>query len=546
MELKEQIHTLREGGWSSEAFTAQELLDKMEDLQMPLILKVIDGYYGIQHIETFSSDQILWIYGKIEQKRIIGIDNEGNHISIPYDTPIRFENINATDEDIGPQNLTELLKENTFPVTVSIYTGDFSAKSIVGTELSAESVGNLSLTKNHTMTTFIGVCLQKDTIDEEIQNLPMYLNNKFKMATSKDEGSRLKFEELRDGMEKMINSVVDFKTYTGSSDIIIYEKADIMDEDINAPNYNALSPQKFTVKKKTVRRRSKNRHSSGTKARFSLSHMVASVRRLKPESRKSVMSMSSESELAAQSASLETSDSRHLINETHLDDSQQNAVYKAHTDKDFADGGKQAMQPKESNELKESHKPEEPKEPEASETDSRSTTASTQQSITIIKPKQDTKITLEREQEMKSDSNSPKGIEPPKKSLPTWATPASSNTASLVGELHHILKKKTESNDETEELVPKTNTEEKYELSLAKNEDLKEQSDKTNGKPQPQPRPAVATKPKVTPKETASKPTIATKPKVTPKPKPRQSAISKPQEDAKIDNNGNAIDSDKM
>ncbi|XP_071952406.1 uncharacterized protein [Antedon mediterranea] len=506
MELKEHLQALRKVTWTSEVFTAHDLNDKIAEIQMPIILKVVDGYYGVQHIETFSSDQILWIYGKNEQKRIIGIDKDDNHISIAYDTPLLFENKDSVDNEIVPQKLSDLLEENKFPVTVSFYAGDFSGKSINGTELSADSIGNLRITKEHSMTSLFGVCLQKDTIDSEIQSIPMYLDNRFSMATSQDEGSKLEFEKLKNSLEKMVNDTVNFESYTGSSDIIIYEKADMANQDVT--NYNSLSPQKIKVDK--VQRRKKKRESSGDKfKRFSLANMVSSVRKLGHDRRKVALSMG---------ARKYSDDSQEELVETSFQsDTVEHTGTNTLCSTDSPDGEKPVK--------------DKPDGTEPVSTGAVQVSTGAEADLTGVTPDstgaKPVDVDIEKEP-LDGPSVSDQNVETEVKLESKHSKDINQNAPGLITEIKNIFKHKTK--DDEEKLYPTTNTE-KGEVTNDKGKDNmndkeNEQSEDNAVPEQVVPKPKLQTKPL-----TESKPTLQPKPETKPKPqsKPKPQPRPKPQ-----------------
>ena len=73
--------------WSETSYTLRTFL---ENFDLPNLVRISEGHYGINEACTFEDDQVIMFHGLRYRKNLIGEDSAGRPIAIPLEGENKF------------------------------------------------------------------------------------------------------------------------------------------------------------------------------------------------------------------------------------------------------------------------------------------------------------------------------------------------------------------------------------------------------------------------------------------------------------------------
>ncbi|XP_071964985.1 uncharacterized protein [Antedon mediterranea] len=237
--------------WSKKLYSVKEI---MRSANLPIISKVETAYFGEKNLETFSAGQVLWVMDTQQQRCVIAEDKKGNHISIPLNTTVRFHMLNKktskspNKDEEESKILNELMYENDLPIKVKFNMEDVSTLILDGASQQASWFQELTLTSQHDLPYLIAVCISKNTIQPDIQCLPVYLQEEFSIGQKLiDTTSGTDWNKFRAHYNGLVKQMVDLKNYSGSQEIIVYPADEVKNLKASSTDYESLVPHRLDV-----------------------------------------------------------------------------------------------------------------------------------------------------------------------------------------------------------------------------------------------------------------------------------------------------------
>ncbi|XP_033109402.1 uncharacterized protein LOC117110728 isoform X2 [Anneissia japonica] len=232
--------------WTTELYNVKQIMSKVT---LPTFSRVETAYFGEKNLESFSAGQVLWVIDTRQQRRVIAVDKLGNHISIPFKSPVRFQILGKVDEEEDPKTLDEFFREKELPIKVKFNVEDMSSLTLDGASRQASWFEELTLTTKHDLPYLMAVCATKDTIQPDIQCLPVYLQEEFSigysLSKSQSDNSTTDWFYFKKHFQNLVDQLVDFNDYLGNPEIIVYPADEVKNLMTSSTDYESLIPHRI-------------------------------------------------------------------------------------------------------------------------------------------------------------------------------------------------------------------------------------------------------------------------------------------------------------
>ncbi|XP_033097108.1 uncharacterized protein LOC117101263 [Anneissia japonica] len=98
-EMQKMMESVEEIIWSKQTYTVQDIYARSS---FPILARVEDSFLGDHSTDSYSTGEILWIRGGIEQNRVIMESHKGECLSIPISNNFKIRRSNCEYENYQP------------------------------------------------------------------------------------------------------------------------------------------------------------------------------------------------------------------------------------------------------------------------------------------------------------------------------------------------------------------------------------------------------------------------------------------------------------
>ncbi|XP_064597630.1 uncharacterized protein LOC135464075 [Liolophura sinensis] len=170
----EKINENRDVAWSTEHYTLKEFFDKFSQ-NLPQIVVVTSGFYGLTDLETFGVDEIVRIKQYARQKRVIAMDPTEQYLSIPLTYPVKMEILKEHGKVSIPISLESIINNYSLPIRVRFSRKD-SGNFVSQADSSSYAMRELELQECYSETYYLGNSLCAGEMNPKVTIMPVYID----------------------------------------------------------------------------------------------------------------------------------------------------------------------------------------------------------------------------------------------------------------------------------------------------------------------------------------------------------------------------------
>lgn len=213
--------------WSEQTYSIKDFHNKFGN-QLPKFMMIICGFYGHTEMDTFPSDQVMYVKDIDVQKRVITRDYKGRCLSIPVEYPVKFEIIENGKVTGKTRYLKDIIAKCSLPCYIRFakeaegvsFTTDASSNALVFPELELIEVYDEKYLK--------AITVAGDVVFSRILVIPFFMNITVTVAEGLRDNDDDMWCHFQDAYAKAVEDI-NFDDNFGNPNIALYEDKTIQE-----------------------------------------------------------------------------------------------------------------------------------------------------------------------------------------------------------------------------------------------------------------------------------------------------------------------------